>query len=76
MARVRIDENRCQGHTLCHITAPGVFGLRDEDGYGMVLADPLPPELADLARLGAAGLSGACHRRVRLSRRLGSGLPA
>ena len=28
---------------------------RDEDGYGMVLADPLPPELADLARLGAAG---------------------
>ena len=55
MARVRIDENRCQGHTLCHITAPDVFGLRDEDGHGTVLVDPLPPELADLARLGAAG---------------------
>jgi ferredoxin len=55
MTRVTIDEDRCQGHTLCHITAPTLFGLRDEDGHAAVLADPVPPEFAELARRSAAG---------------------
>ncbi len=35
--RVRVDENICQGHTLCAMAAPEIFGLRDEDGHSYVL---------------------------------------
>jgi ferredoxin len=37
--QVRIDENICQGHTLCSYAAPDIFLLREEDGHAYVL-DP------------------------------------
>jgi ferredoxin len=35
--RVSVDPDLCQGHTLCSMAAPDVFGLRDEDGHAYLL---------------------------------------
>jgi ferredoxin len=48
--RVSIDPDVCQGHTLCHMAAPALFQLRDEDGHAYVVVDEVPPELEELAR--------------------------
>lgn len=50
--KVRVDPELCQGHTLCAMTAPELFGLGDEDGHAFVLTDAgeVPPELEDKAR--------------------------
>jgi ferredoxin len=48
--KVRVDPELCQGHTLCAMTAPELFGLRDEDGHAYPLGDEVPPELEDKAR--------------------------
>ena len=45
--RVRVDDDRCQGHTLCAAQAPGVFVLRDDDGHAYVEADEVPAGLED-----------------------------
>ena len=34
--RVRVDADRCQGHTLCTIAAAEVFELDDEEGHAHV----------------------------------------
>ena len=48
--RVRIDADRCQGHQMCAIRAPEVFGS-DEEGYGTVLIDgELPTDQEEHAR--------------------------
>jgi ferredoxin len=49
--RVRVDPERCQGHTRCYAVAPELFELDDlgnshEVGDGLV-----PPELQEKARL-------------------------
>lgn len=36
--RVRIDDELCQGHQMCAIRAPEVFGA-DEMGQGIVIID-------------------------------------
>ena len=43
--RVYVDENACQGHTLCFLTAPEVFELRDEDGHSFVKVTEFTPEV-------------------------------
>ena len=48
--RVSIDGNKCQGHAVCNMHAPEVFGLQDNDGFGVVLVDVVPPEHEDAAR--------------------------
>jgi ferredoxin len=50
---VRVDEDICQGHTLCAMAAPDVFGLRDEDGHAYVLVTDFTPELIASARRAA-----------------------
>jgi ferredoxin len=50
---VRVDEARCQGHTLCSFAAPQIFKLRDEDGHAYVEDEQVLPELEDLARKAA-----------------------
>jgi ferredoxin len=48
--QVRIDAALCQGHQMCAIRAPKVFGS-DDEGYGTVLIDgDLPTELEESAR--------------------------
>ena len=52
--RVRIDNDKCQGHGRCYALAATVFG-EDDEGYGTVLiTDELNPEQLDLARLAEA----------------------
>ena len=52
--RVRVDENRCQGHTLCTLAAPELFLLRDENGHAYVDDENVPSGLEDKARAAAA----------------------
>jgi ferredoxin len=48
--RVRIDAELCQGHQMCAIRAPELFGS-DDEGYGTVLvAGDVPTELEASAR--------------------------
>ena len=48
--QVRIDAALCQGHQMCAIRAPEVFGS-DDEGYGTVLIEgDLPAELEESAR--------------------------
>jgi ferredoxin len=53
--QVSVDAGRCQGHTLCHLVAPQLFTLSDEDGHARADVDHVPPGLEDLARQAAAG---------------------
>lgn len=53
--RVVVDANRCQGHTLCHMAAPAVFSLREEDGHAEVGDGIVPPEHEEAARRAAQG---------------------
>jgi ferredoxin len=50
--RIKVDLDVCQGHGVCHMSAPEVFELSPEDGHSIVLVDPVPPELQDAAQLG------------------------
>ena len=52
--RVRIDDAKCQGHTLCAMFAPQLFGLRDDDGHGYVLHEDVAREDDADARAAAA----------------------
>ncbi len=40
--KVQIDSGRCQGHGRCYDLVPELFG-DDEEGYGQVLHDVVPP---------------------------------
>ncbi len=51
--RVSVDLEACQGHGVCHMSAPDVFDLDDLDGHAIVVADPVPRELEGDAQLGA-----------------------
>jgi ferredoxin len=52
--RVRIDPDVCQGHTLCHIAAPSLFLLREEDGHSYVASEEVPAGLEDAVRRAVA----------------------
>ena len=49
---VHLDRQRCQGHGRCYVLAPQVYGC-DDDGYGFVISELVPPELEETARRGA-----------------------
>jgi ferredoxin len=52
--RVRIDEERCEGHGRCYALAPELFEP-DEIGNARVIGDgAVPPTGVDHARLAAA----------------------
>jgi ferredoxin len=51
---VYVDESLCQGHTLCAMAAPAVFGLRDEDGHSYVMVTEFTPEVIEAARRAAS----------------------
>jgi ferredoxin len=42
--RARVDEQKCQGHTLCAMAAPQVFSLREDDGHSYVVNEQVAPE--------------------------------
>ncbi|MFI5798120.1 ferredoxin [Streptomyces sp. NPDC051677] len=40
--KVRVDPERCQGHTLCFMRAPEVFELSDIDGHSAPAVEEVP----------------------------------
>ena len=40
--KVRVDAERCQGHTLCAMTAPKMFQLDEIDGRSSVVSGDVP----------------------------------
>jgi ferredoxin len=51
--QVRVDEERCQGHGLCRLSAPDIFFAREEDGHAYVLSETVPDGREDEAQLAA-----------------------
>ncbi len=51
--QVRVDEERCQGHGLCRLSAPEIFFAREEDGHAYVLSETVPEGREDEAQLAA-----------------------
>lgn len=50
--RVSVDLDVCQGHGVCHMSAPEVFELDEQDGHSIVRVDPVPAEFESGAQLG------------------------
>ena len=53
--RVRVDPNKCQGHTLCSMQAPDIFELREEDGHSFVADEKVPLQREEAVRRAALG---------------------
>lgn len=47
--KVTVDQERCQGHTLCAMKAPQLFELDDIDGHSSAITEDVPAELESLA---------------------------
>ena len=61
--KVRIDEQRCQGHGRCYAIEPELFDPVDDDGHSGFSLDELPAGDADLrARVAAVGAN--CPERA------------
>jgi ferredoxin len=49
--RIRLDNEKCQGHGRCYSLAPDVFDS-DDEGYSVLkITGDVPPELEEQARL-------------------------
>ncbi len=53
--RISVDAKKCQGHTLCVMNAPQLFGSSEEDGHAIVLKPEVGPEDYDAARTAQTG---------------------
>ncbi|WP_207843819.1 ferredoxin [Williamsia soli] len=43
--KVQVDQDRCQGHTLCAMIAPDIFELSDIDGHATAITGEVPADL-------------------------------
>ncbi len=50
---VKVDDDRCQGHGLCRISAPDLFFAREEDGNAYVEDETVPAGREDDAAMAA-----------------------
>lgn len=48
--KVKVDSERCQGHTLCAMAAPELFELSDIDGHATAVDKDVPAHLGETAR--------------------------
>ena len=48
--KVRVDSQRCQGHTLCSMIAPDSFELSDLDGSSSPVSEVVPAEHEEAVR--------------------------
>lgn len=48
--KVKVDPNRCQGHTLCAMLAPKAFELDEIDGHSSVVSEDVPVDQEDAVR--------------------------
>ena len=42
--KVKVDLERCQGHTLCAMIAPKVFELDEVDGHSSPVSEDVPAD--------------------------------
>lgn len=42
--KVRVDPDRCQGHTICAMIAPDLFTLDDVDGHSSAIDGEVPAD--------------------------------
>lgn len=47
--KVRVDPERCQGHTLCAMRAPDVFQLSEVDGHSSAVSEEVPADQEEAA---------------------------
>jgi len=40
--KIRVDPDKCQGHTLCAMVAPALFTLDDIDGHASAVSEEVP----------------------------------
>lgn len=71
--KVRVDPELCQGHTLCAMTAPDLFDLREDDGHSHVHTEDVPAGQESRARDAARScperaIELFCMRRMFTSR--------
>jgi ferredoxin len=48
--KVKVDAQRCQGHTLCSMIAPDSFELSEIDGSSSPVSEVVPVEQEDAVR--------------------------
>jgi ferredoxin len=48
--KVRVDPDRCQGHTLCAMIAPQMFQLDEIDGHSSAVSEDVPADQEDRVR--------------------------
>ncbi|OBK18743.1 ferredoxin [Mycobacterium asiaticum] len=48
--KVRVDSERCQGHTLCSMIAPESFELSELDGSSSAVNEVVPEDQQDKVR--------------------------
>jgi ferredoxin len=48
--KVRVDAERCQGHTLCAMVAPKMFELSEIDGHSSAVSEDVPTDQEDAVR--------------------------
>ena len=48
--KVRVDQERCQGHTLCAMIAPDMFQLSDIDGSSSPVTEEVPADQIEVVR--------------------------
>ena len=48
--KVRVDSERCQGHTLCKMIAPDSFELDEIDGTSSPVSEVVPADQEELVR--------------------------
>jgi ferredoxin len=47
--RVRVREEKCQGHAMCAIACPDVFSADEDTGHAHVLSEVVPAALENEA---------------------------
>jgi ferredoxin len=52
--KVRVDPEKCQGHTLCAMAAPEAFVLSDFDGHATARFEEVPADQEQAVRDAAA----------------------
>lgn len=48
--KVKVDETRCQGHTLCAMIAPERFELDEVDGHSSPVTEDVPADQEEQVR--------------------------
>jgi ferredoxin len=62
--KVRVDQERCQGHTLCNMIAPKMFQLDEIDGHSSPVSEEVP---ADQEALVAEAVRSCPEQAISLS---------